>query len=321
MTMKTIATLGLLAALGPVCAADFAPVGAKATLTVSYRFEAKGRKQDKYDLHEWTVRRQAEVTAELVARKPTPLPAMQALDAAQTARIDQQAAQMKKASRQMAPMMASVEAIAAKCGDDEKCLERETMKLGAAMAGTQQLEDAKQVGRETAAVMKPGADRYQLWQGSTQRASYGIDESWHVVHADPICMSLPKARCTHDMTRQGSGELAAGPSGAVAEVDSQGTLVVQLPVPQAALPYVETQRTDEPEGTHSVPTPSGPQKGQMPLHVTAEGKPVAGPIRVPLSGGWRAQSGEQIVNLGAGAWHGAPGEPGRLVVSWRFAAR
>ena len=69
----------------------------------------------------------------------------------------------------MAPMMADVQAIVARCGDDEKCIERETMKLGASMSGTAQLNADLKMGKETAAVMRPGADRYQRWQARSQR--------------------------------------------------------------------------------------------------------------------------------------------------------
>lgn len=311
--------IGCLAA--PAHAADFAPVGAKATLTVEYRFEAKGRKQDKHDLHEWAVKRDTELVAELQAKKPAPMPVLQPPEAAQMAKIGQQQAQMQKAHKQMAPMMAGAEAIVAKCGDDEKCIEREAMKMGAALSGTKQLDDTLKTGREIAEVMKPGADRYQRWEGTTQKGRYAIDEAWHVVHADPLCMSLPKARCTHDMTRKGAAEIAPTKTSAAAEVDVQaGTLIVMLPVPHVALAYVETHTTDEPQGTHDTPVPRGPQNGVMPLRLTADGKSVVAPVKIALKGGWRSQSGEQVVAMGAGGWHGAPGDGGRLVVRWKFSA-
>lgn len=310
------------AAADPSGAADtFAPVGTKATLVVAYRFEAVGRKEDKTDLREWRVKRGAEVVAELVAQKPQPLPGMQPLEAGQTAKLQQQQAQMQKTATQMAPMMADAQAVVTKCGGDEKCIEREVMKMGAGMAGTKQLDDTLKTGKETTAVMQPGADRYQRFEGRTQKASYTIDESWHVVHADPICMSLPKARCTHDMARKGGGDIAPSPSIAQVEIDVQaGTMVLQLPVPLAVLAYVETQSTDEPPGTHDTPTPKGPQNGQLPLRVTSDGKSNPAPVKVPLKGGWRTQSGEQVVPMGAGSWHGASGDSGNLVVRWRFVA-
>lgn len=317
------AALAVAAAVAnPSQAADsFAAVGAKATLSVTYRFEAVGRKDDKTDLREWRVKRGADVVAELVAQKPQPLPGMQPPDAGQMAKLQQQQAQAQKMSTQMAPMMADVQAILARCGDDEKCIERETMKLGASMSGTAQLDATLKTGRETAAVMQPGADRYQRWEGRTQKASYTLDESWHVVHADPICMTLPKARCTHDMIRKGGGDIAPTPSIAQVEIDAQaGTMMLQLPVPLATLAYVETQSTDEPPGTHDTTTPKGPQNGQLPLRVTADGKSNPALLKIPLKGGWRTQSGEQTVPMGAGSWHGASGDGGNLVVRWRFVA-
>ena len=319
-----VATLAVAAAVAaPAHAADsFAPIGAKATLSVEYRFEAAGKKQDKYELHEWRVKRGADVVAELVAQKPQPLPVMQPLEAGQMAKLQQQQAQVQKANKQMAPMMADAQAVVARCGDDEKCMEREVMKMGAGMAGTKQLDDTLKTGRETAAVMQPGADRYQHWQARVQKASYTLDESWHVVHADPICMTLPKARCTHDMVRKGGGEIAPTPSAAQVEVDVKaGTMVLQLPVPHAALAYVETHSTDEPQGTHDTATPKGPQSGQLPLRVTADGKSNPALVTVALKGGWRSQSGERTVPMGAGSWHGASGDGGSLVVRWRFAAQ
>jgi hypothetical protein len=318
------ATLAAAATLATaIDAADaFAPVGAKATLSVEYRFEAAGRTQDKYDLREWRVKRGADVVAELVAQKPQPLPAMQPLQAGQAAKIQQQQAQAQKAAKQMAPMMADVQAIIARCGEDEKCIERETMKLGASMSGSAQLDTTLKTGKETAAVMQPGADRYQRWQGRTQNVSYALDESWHVVHADPICMTLPKARCTHDMTRKGGGDMAPTPSTAQVEIDAQaGTMILQLAVPLGVLAYVETQTTDEPPGTHDTPTPKGSRDGQMPLPVSADGKPNPALLTVALKGGWRSQTGEQTVAMGAGSWHGASGEGGTLRMRWRFAAQ
>lgn len=40
------------------------------------------------------------------------------------------------------------------------------------------------------------------------------------------------------------------------------------------------------------------------------------PITVALKGGWRSQSGEQVMNL-----KGELGEGGRLTVRWRFAVQ
>jgi hypothetical protein len=298
------------------------PAGTQATLTVEYRFEARGRKQDKVDLHEWRVQRGAEVAATLVAAKPQPLPTLQAPDAAATARLQQQGAQMQKAQAQMAPAMADAMAIVARCGEDEKCIERETMKMGAAMAGSARLESDLKLGRETAAATWPGADRYQRWQSRQQTGRYVIDESWHVVHGDPMCMSLPRSRCTHDMTRKGAGDWAPLTGAGAVEVDAQAaTLTVLLPPPSGLLDFVETHTTDEPAGTHSMPTPREPREAQMALRASNDPQQAAPLLTIPLKGSWRSQSGELVLPMGAGAWHGASGEGGKLVVRWRFTAQ
>ncbi len=312
----------VLAATAAQAAPDFAPKGATAKLTVEYRFEAQGRKQDKIDLHEWKLLRSVELVAELEAAPPQPMPTMHALEAAQTAKLGRQQAQAQKAAGQMAPMMASAEAIMAKCGDDEACLQREAMAMGTALAGTPQLEDAKRAGKDTAAVMQPDANRYQFWTGRTQQGRYTVDETWHVRHGDPICMRLPGARCTHDLARKGSGELATSKASGMAEVDLQGgTLMLTLPIPLAPLDVTETQTTDEPEGTHETPTPRGPQPAKLVYRMAADGSPTQASLKVALKGGWRSQAGEQVVEMGAGPWHGAPGTGGQLRVRWRFDAR
>ena len=324
LSHRTLVALASGVAAAASSAADFAPVGSKATLSVEYRFESagvvNGSPDRVYQVREWRVRRGADVVAELVASKPQPLSSTQPMEAGQQAKVQQQQAQAQKAAKQMAPMMADAQAVVAKCGDDEKCVEREVMKMGAGMAGTQQLADTQKVGAETAAVMKPGADRYQRWQGRTQKSSYSVDESWHVVHADPICMSLPKARCTHDMTRKGAGDIAPSQSPAMFEFDAHnGTLSVLLPVPMGVMSCTETHVTDEPQGTHDTPAPKGPQPCQMALRITADGKST--PSLMTAKGSWRSQTGEYTVALGAGGWHQVPGEPGRLVVRWRLTAQ
>lgn len=305
----------------PALAADFAAQGAKAQLSVEYLYESAGRKADKYDSRDWRVRRGLKLAADLVAKPPATASHVHAPDEKQMARLGQQQAQAQKMATQMAPMMASAEQIVARCGEDEKCIEREVMKMGAALSGTPQLEASRKLGQETAAIMQPGALRYQLWQATAQEGSYEIDESLHIVHADPICMTLPKARCTRDEKRQGAGpapgalpeavKRGLGGGFALAEVDSDaGTLTLRLPAPLNLLPVTETITTDEPPGTHSVEPPKGPQKRQFDFREAREIKP----FTVPLKGGWRSQAGEQVQTL-----KNDRGETAKLTVRWRFA--
>src|SRR5665811_1149775 len=101
--------LGLATLWSPARAADdFAPVGANAVLSVEYLYESAGKKQDKNDLREWHFERRVSLVADLVSQSPTPLPTMQAFDAAQTSKLSKQAGQMQKMATDMAPMTAEV---------------------------------------------------------------------------------------------------------------------------------------------------------------------------------------------------------------------
>jgi hypothetical protein len=320
-----IATGLALAAAGASAADSFAPTGAKATLSVEFVYESAGKKQDKYDLHEWKVSRTISAAAELVAQAPQPLPAMHKPDAQQMADLGAKQAKGQAAAAKMAPLMDSVEKIMAKCGDNEACITRETQKLGFGMAGTPQMDTAMSAVADIEAASKPGAPRYQVWRATTLKGSYAIDETTHIVHADSICVALPRQRCTRDEVRKGAGAMPLPPEAAKNpkllagsasfEVDVvKNTLTLALPGPLWPLGYTETITTDEPAGTHSVPTPKGPQPRSMVFRVGDSGAASTGkPWTVPLQGGWRSQSGEQVVMLTGNA-----GEGGKLTVRWRL---
>jgi hypothetical protein len=316
------------AAVGAPRAQEFAPAGARASLIVQYRFESSGKivgaGSSKYEVHEWRTLRTVDMTAELTAAKPLPMPSLQAPDAAATASAQRQNAQAQAkaqlAATPMAPMMASAEAIAARCGNDEKCIEREVMKMGAGMSATAQVDSALAAGRETVASIQPGANRYQVWRAVSQKGRYAIEGSARIVHADPGCMSLPQGRCRRDTQSKGEGDVPPVPGGrggpAAAEVDTQAqTLTLQLPVPMGVLPYTDTVTSNEPKGTQEVPP--GVHARQLKFVTTSDGKISAdGPLSVPLKGGWRNQSGEQVVQVkGEGA------DGGTLTIRWRFSVQ
>lgn len=329
MKFRSLASLLPLCAAslaGPPAAADgFAAAGTKATLSVDYFYESAGRKQDRIDLHEWRVHRSASLVATLAAQPPSPLPTMQALDAAQSAALNAKTGKGQAAAAKLAPMMASVEQIMARCGDDEACITHETSRLGSAMAGTSQLNQTLGAKADIDAMAGQVAPRYQAWQALSQQGRYRIDETAHIVHGDPICMSLPRARCTRDERREGAGDIPLPPQAkkspqglpgvAAFEVDRvRQTITLVLPVPLMPLPYTETITTDEPAGTHSTPTPKGPQPRQLAMRTSA-GSASAQPMTVPLQGSWRSQTGERVVQLA-----GQAGESGRLTIRWRLTA-
>jgi hypothetical protein len=309
----TLATLSNLVAAAP--AGDFAPQGARATLTMDFTYQATGRRADKYDSREWKVLRTLHIDAVVTARQPALLAMLKPPEAEQTAQLKRQAAEANRITQQAAPMMAGAEAIMAKCGDDDKCLEREAMKLGQAMAGQPQVAATAKAMERFADNQAAQVIRYQAWIGQSQSGSYRIDENLRIVHADPICMRLPTARCTRVETRTGEGRLKSS-EGSVAAVEldaGKATLTINPPIAPELLAYTETVVTDEPEGTHSVPTPRGPQPRQDLFLKSPTGSPAAPAFTVPLKGGWRSQSGVQTVPLG-----GRDEASGTLTMKWRF---
>jgi hypothetical protein len=327
--LRTLLALFLAAISSAAGAAEpFAPTGAKATLSVEYVYESAGKKKSEgmYDPYEWRVKRNASLTAQLAAQPATAMPTVQAIDASQMASLQGKADKAQAVTTKMAPMMADVQKVMAKCGENEACISREIEKMGSAMAGSPQMAGAMSAKADIAELSKQDVLRYQAWRPTAQTGTYLIDETVHISVTDPICTSKPRHRCTRDETRKGGGDIPVPAAartkqnkGAEAgisavELDSaKGTLTVMLPVALGPLPYTETIVTDEPEGTHDTPTPKGPQQRQMSYRVNAAGSIMDKPITVALKGGWRSQQGEQVVRL-----KGNFGDEGSLTVRWRF---
>ena len=327
---RVVAAL-LASACFPIHAADvFAPPGAKATLTVDYVYESSGRKSSPgaYDPYEWRVKRSVTLAADLAAQPPTAMPTVQAIDSAQMASLQGKAAKAQAVAGGMAPMMADAQQIMARCGDNEACITREVQKMGAAMQGTPKMDAAMNARKDAQELARPDGNRYQSWRPTAQRGTYSIEEAVKISVTDPICLRKPSKRCARSETRTGGGEVPmAGSNGrsnraatagvSAVELDgAKGTITVALPVPLGVLPYTETIVSDEPEGTHDTPVPRGPQARQMMFRVNAAGKMHHDkPFTVPLKGGWRSQSGEEVVTL-----KGALREEGKLTIRWRFTA-
>jgi len=295
----------------------FAPAGAKAKLSVEFLYESVGKKQDKNDLREWGFKRSISLVADLVSQAPLALPTVQALDAAQTAKLDKQAGQMEKLQTDMAPMTADIGRIMSQCGENEACIAREVQKLGTAMAGTPKADAMLKSGKETARAVQPGPARYQPWLATVQSGSYVINEISLSVLADPACQ--PSLRCTRNEVRKGAGALqsrsATSKDGGLfcaVELDAvKNTLTVVPQGPPLPLAYTETVTTDQPARYQDVPVPKGPQPKQLPIREITCGNDK--PFTVALKGGWRSQSGEQVFNV--------KDTGGKLTLRWRFQAQ
>lgn len=317
--MRLLALAAMLAApTGALAQVAFAPAGARAVLTVEYAYKSEGRVADKYDSREWRVLRSASLTSELAAARPTELSSVNAPDAAQAAKTQRAVAQGEAIAAHLGTSAAGLQAAAEKCGDDEACLQKFAMQL-AATGAARPKEQTQRLARETGEALKPGALRYQLWKATLQKGSYSVSEDVRIVHADPICMSLPGARCHRSEERRGSGALVPAGSRPIdlagfahAELDAQkNTLSLRLPIPLGMLPYTETIVTDEPKGTHDHEPPRGPVRRELDFRALRD----IAPFTVPLQGGWKSQSGEFSVKL-----EGERDEGGTLAVRWRFVA-
>jgi hypothetical protein len=321
----------LFSMAGTARAADFAPAGAKAVLTVDYLYASSGSQKSHgtYDPYEWRVKRNLSLEAQLAAQPPTAMPTLQPIDGQQAAKLQGQAAKMQGVNAQMAPMMADIQKVMAKCGENEACISREVQKMGDAMASDpKRVAAMNAAGKEVQGLAQPGSMRYQAWRPTAQKGTYAIDEVVHISSTDPICMSKPRHRCTREETRNGAGDVPTpadartkGNAGAAAgisalELDAEkGSLTIVLPVPLAMLPYTETITSDEPDGTYETPIPRGARKRESFFRVSASGTGYMNekPLAVVLKGGWRDQAGEQVVKM-----PGDLGNGGTLTVRWRF---
>lgn len=299
----------------------FAAPGTSLQLAVELRYESQGRRQNKTDLFEWKGVRTAQFTVPLVARPPSPLSAYKGPEAGQLAKAQQAGAKAQQAAQAMAPMMAAAEQIVARCGEDEACITRETQKLGARMQGDAALAGGGSAVGAALRATAPEAPRYQLWDAGSGQAQgrYEVDEFLHAVHGDPLCMSLPKQRCTRDESRKGKGPLGwgakpgQGAAGvAQAEWDSRsGQLTLSLPG-LGPLPVQDSVKTDEPQGTHSTPGLvwlKSPELGSEALRQALT-------VTLAAPGALKGLSGEKQVTV-----PGADGAGGQLLLRWRIEGR
>jgi len=313
MKVRAISLLLWLVAF-PASADVFVAPNAKGTLEVEYTYDSSGKTKDSYDVHEWQVKRVMKMTAQMTADATSPMPSLHQMDAAQQADLQAKHARAMasgaKAQQKMAPMMGDIQAIMAKCGEDEACIEKAVTSYGMSQQMTPELESAQQDVKDVAEASKPGAPRYQMWHATGQKGTYTIDEKVHLIDSDPICMEVPGAggRCTIDTSGHGGGDIPAAPTldGAAGisavEFDSVGkTLMIRLPVPIGMLNYSETMTSNHPEKKAGTTTKS--------IRFPPEVKPLTASIK----GNAQGQSGEETIKLSGKAEDG-----GTLTVRWRF---
>ena len=321
MSRPNLAVCGLVSALtcipdASIAADTFAPVGAKATLSVEYSFESAGTQggSTPANPHTWRVKRSASITNTLVAQAGLPLANIQTNDAAALGRQDELAGRAAAIARNNQPAVDMVKAVEA-CGDnDMACFMREAQKMSGAMQGPQNQARRDAIAKDSRAAGDAMVPRFQAWHASTQTGRYEVDETHRITEFRAPCR--PMTQCTYQVVRQGAG---AVPLPGEAKTDirqiagyvgvefdtAKNTLTLKLPVP-GVVPTTETVTG----------TADGGKTVNKPLHIRAGARDAASIERlvtVPVKGDWRQQSGELTEAI-----PGRFGEGGTLTVRWRL---
>ncbi|MCA0239935.1 MAG: hypothetical protein LCI02_03675 [Proteobacteria bacterium] len=302
--MQTVAASLVFASIAAQAAGP-APAGSIGTIQVEYRFESKGESATREKWAQWVIERFASIAAEVTAQKPTSMATMVAPDGAQTAARQKKLEQAAGSMQAMQPMMQQAEKIAAKCRNDEACMEREVQKMGMGMSEGD-LARAQSAGQKAQAALADGPATVQLWRPKSQTGTYRIKEDVQRQFLDPLCNGKPGMKCRRSEQRQGEGTIPGAPgradaSTAMAEVDhAKNTLTLLLPVWMNLLPVEQVvtsdYASDNDRGKRSV----------LSVWRLVDAKA----ITVPLSA-----RGEQVHEMVDNA-----GFPGRLTVRWTFTA-
>jgi hypothetical protein len=250
-----------LLAAAPASADPFSPLKSKATLMLTYTLTGGGT--DRPDSHEreviWSVENRYEVEATLVAEKPSGFGSFHKPDAAETASMQQRQAAAEAGAQNMQGMMEMAQKIMEKCGEDEACIQQETIKMSQQIDPNDPKIKAAKQNIETASAM-PG-DRYQLFSAGLQSGTFKVTEKAHEAYFDAACSLKNQAPCAFDSVVRGDGKLTDGNgdtsmmTGAFAEIDTQsGSLIFTMPRPGIAAarrtvtsknPQVKTGTFDE----------------------------------------------------------------------------
>ena len=331
--MKPLAIIGAIAGTAlpalmvttPAWAQTVA-AGKQVEVTVEYEYVSNNKREDKYDLQQWEVRRLAMVALTLQAQKPTEFPTLHKQEEAQKKDVAERQAAMERAHGKMQPTMNDMMAIANKCGEDEACIEREVKAYAGQNSGALN-QTRRNVAGDAAIVSRQGKARYQTWLPvGAQRGRFEVAEQIRMVDADPICRKLADKRCRTDTSRIGSGPIPLPPGAkasanhpvgsATFETDSGAKdMIIMLPFPLMPLTVTQNIRTDHPQGKNGDTKrvfrfpPAGVMDAYTPMTVPLKGNGVeqSGTLTIPVKG---AQKNPRTLE-------GSAPEDGTLTVRWR----
>jgi len=292
-----------------------APAEAPATLVVTVELKSAGLQRPKSGEKNvtWTVAHTFTTTTKLKADKAQGSPLLHKPNPGQQAANEKAAKAAEKAASDAAPLMAQAEKIFEKCGDDEACIERETLKL----AGSLDKEKAAAAGKsaaeagEAADKAVPKGVRYQNFRRGASTGVYRIDEAAHEAYFDAACSPRNEASCSIDTVVKGDGAIethdgkTAMPAAAWIEVDYEaGTAIVTLTGfgIGKATKAVKSGSPERPSGVSEVKRTSLPEGIGSPV---LEGKCTAG--CASASGTFTKETVEPLLR-----------QPATLTISWKF---
>jgi len=301
MRASVIVTLSLTTA--GLASAQVLPPRTKGLLTLDYIFQSSGQWSDAQgnDRRDWRVSRKITVNATMVAENPSPVAALLPGTAAEKAELAGRQQRAASGAQKVAPMMASIERLLEKCGDDEACMERESTALASSM----DVDAVRSAGVDAAAAGRPLNNHYQLWRVATYDGRYVADELYNAALADPDCLTAPRSQCVSQTVRKGSGPIptSATPLAVMMEVDGPGKrLQISLPVASGNMPVTRTVTGKVPDGK------PGTFTDQLTFPWTR-----LKPVVVTIPGGLDNANGTQTVKV-----EGERGEGGTLTVAWSF---
>jgi hypothetical protein len=319
--MKYALVLLLVTVAGSAQAQLVAPKGAKAQVTVEYKFTSSGghTSSAKDVIDKWNVQRSISLTAQYAAEAPQAFGVLHSDTASQKTEMAALQAKTAGAHKKLEPMQNDVMAMMAKCGismdgpdvsaaeekAQEACMEKAVSAYGNNMEMTPEIKSA---GAEIADIQKTvSGTRYQLWKQTSQSGTYSIDET---ISKQVFEMTCTESKvCKRVVTTKGGGAIptppGAGPGGvSMVEVDSTGRdMMLTLPMPLAPLPITKAVTTTIIDDD----TKGGP--GVAPLWTMPANKP----ITVAIPAGIKSVSGTKTIAI-----PGNQSEAGTLTVNWKF---
>ena len=174
-------------------------------------------------------------------------------------------------------MMADVQKIMAKCGDNEACITRESQKIGRRRCGARPRWTRRCRRRRTRRrLARPTRARYQAWHADGAKGQLPHRRDRARLHPRSLiaragrASAAPATKCARargEMALPPEAKKSGGAAGLSAvEVDAEQEHAHCCGLPGTDVPAALTPRPSrpmEPAGSRDTPTPKGPQKKQL----------------------------------------------------------